>query len=81
MEVIAHSIRDGGKGLSEPKACLIADARIRATAENLQKAGIPGDFSGVKPAQYVQNDPATVYAAFRRGKRAMGFAKLRQTKK
>jgi hypothetical protein len=78
MEEIVKSMRNGGKRITEREAAVIADGLLRKTAANLQQAGIPGAFAG-----YAANYPAdenSIYNAFRRGKRAMGFVKS-QTKK
>jgi hypothetical protein len=79
MEEVTASMRSGGAPMSERDAALKADALIRKDAEALQLAGLPGPFSGL--ATKYEPDPESVYNAFRRGKRAMGFARKRQTKK
>jgi hypothetical protein len=77
LEEVVRSARLG-KRISEKKAAVIADKRIRETAANLQEAVIPGAFAGIASAYPASED--SIYNAFRRGKRAMGFARRRTNK-
>lgn len=79
LEEVAKSMRNGAKPITEREAAVIADGLLRKTAANLQKADIPGSFAGYAPNY--QADEDSIYNAFRRGKRAMGLTRSRQTKK
>ncbi|MBB0022643.1 hypothetical protein [Ralstonia pickettii] len=79
LEVVARSMWNGGKQLTERQAAVIADKTLREAAAELQKAGIPGAFDGLS-ASYPA-DEESIYNAFRRGKRAAGLARRRQTRK
>ncbi len=79
LEVVARSMWNGGKQLTERQAAVIADKTLREAAAELQKAGIPGAFDGLS-ANYPA-DEESIYNAFRRGKRVAGLARRSQTKK
>lgn len=79
MEEVVKSMRNGGRRITEREAAVIADRLLRKTAANLQQAEIPGAFAGYASAYPADED--SIYNAFRRGKRAMGFTRPRQTKK
>lgn len=79
IQTVVESLRNGGKKICERKASVIADAKIRKTAQSLQDADMPGAFIGI-----AANYPATeqsIYNAFRRAKRQAGFTRQIQTKK
>ncbi|MDB0569810.1 hypothetical protein LBW59_03355 [Ralstonia solanacearum] len=79
MEIVTRSMWGGGKRLSEREAAVAADKTLRDTAAKLQNAGLPGTFIGISPTY--PTDEASIYSAFRRGKRKMGLSRARQTKK
>lgn len=79
LEVVARSMWNGGQQLSERKAAVIADQTLREAAARLQNADVPGAFAGLSPSYPA--DEESIYNAFRRGKRAAGLARRRQTKK
>lgn len=79
LEEVTKSMRNGGKRITEREAAVIADGLLRKTAANLQQADIPGAFAGYAPNY--QADEDSIYNAFRRGKRVMGFSRSSQTNK
>ena len=79
MQVVTESISTGKK-LSERDACKIANERIRNSALEAQDAGIPGPFAGLSTNHKYVNDES-IYTAFRRGKRLLGWGSKRQSKK
>jgi hypothetical protein len=79
MEEVCKSMWNGGKRITEREAAILADGLLRKTAAELQKAGIPGAFAGYSPSYPADED--SIYSAFRRAKRAMGFSRPAKTNK
>lgn len=78
MEVLTEARREGRK-LTEAEAARMADDRIRQSAKALHDAGIPGPFAGLATSYAPEGE--SILTAFRRGKRAMGMVRKRETKK